>query len=954
MFSGSRRTILALFVGLLLVPTFAFASFDRSLSLGMSGTDVSALQTLLAEKGFFHADVTGYYGPVTLQAVADFQKSVGLESLGYVGPLTRAILNGGSSASAVPSSILSSLIASLQQLLRNAGYYQVSLTGTLDQATLQAAQSLSSGSNSVPVRSGGKPQSSSEDEDEVPAADIVAPSISVIASSPSQTTATITWITDEASDSQIEYGTSAAYTASSTLDASSGTSHSVPLSGLISSTLYHFRVLSRDEAGNLATSSDQTFTTSITPDTTAPVLSAIASSTTATTVQITWTTNEAATSVVNYGPTSSYGTASSSAALSTGHTINLSGLSASTPYHFQVRSLDAAGNVATSSDLTFTTSAAADVTAPIISSIASSTASATATITWTTNEASNSRIDYGTTASYGSASTSAALSTSHSVTLTGLTASTTYHFRVQSTDVASNIATSSDLTLRTTGYDVDAQSLFTAMSVTPSDARKELINNLVLSLKSAGVWSKLDTLYVIAAHDAQAARLNWKGNASFTLSAVNSPFFVTDRGYYTDGVSTYLNMNWAPLTNGINYTQNSATLGIWTRNNDLVTSGSGGSGTTAVTLLSPRGTSSILKYRINQAATSDGAAVSSGYGLTAVSRSGATATQAYRNGATSGSAGAIASAALTSVQFNLGRVNGSFAPNEFQAAFTGSNLSPSEHTALYDSLSTYMTAIGVAPLASTTNTFALASATRMPDGASGSIVSKGFTNTGLARDPVDGTWWMGNHGKGTGADPAFLSSVVHLSADFSTIIAEYTAASLGLQAASIQGVAYDTSDNTIWFVVKGTPNQVIHMSKAGSVLATLPSGVSSLNGLAYDIARNQLIGIDTSNVKWYNKSDFSVVPARAFLVEGGDQVSYDSATDTVLVTFGINGQDGTVQYWPVQDNNYGGLWKSRTDTLTGADAIEGVALYNNTLYIANDGYYHNGNLHLNEILTFQR
>jgi len=39
------------------------------------------------------------------------------------------------------------------------------------------------------------------------------------------------------------------------------TAHAVTLSGLASTTTYHYRVESKDAAGNLATSSDQTFTT---------------------------------------------------------------------------------------------------------------------------------------------------------------------------------------------------------------------------------------------------------------------------------------------------------------------------------------------------------------------------------------------------------------------------------------------------------------------------------------------------------------------------------------------------------------------------------------------------------------------------------------------------------------------------------------------------------------------
>ncbi len=109
------------------------------------------------------------------------------------------------------------------------------------------------------------------------------------------------------------------------------------------------------------------------------------------------------------------------------------------------RNQHTSGNYATSSE-----SVTVDNTAPSISSIAtSSVATSTATITWTTNEAATSQINYGTTASYGASSSSAALVTSHSITLTGLTASTTYDFQIQSADAVGNTATSSNKTLTT-------------------------------------------------------------------------------------------------------------------------------------------------------------------------------------------------------------------------------------------------------------------------------------------------------------------------------------------------------------------------------------------------------------------------------------------------------------------------------------------------------------------------
>jgi hypothetical protein len=96
--------------------------------------------------------------------------------------------------------------------------------------------------------------------------DTTPPVISAVtASSITSTGATISWATNEASDTQVEYGTTEAYGSTTTLDASMTASHSQALGGLAASTLYHYRVKSRDAAGNLATSADFTFTSAAPP-----------------------------------------------------------------------------------------------------------------------------------------------------------------------------------------------------------------------------------------------------------------------------------------------------------------------------------------------------------------------------------------------------------------------------------------------------------------------------------------------------------------------------------------------------------------------------------------------------------------------------------------------------------------------------------------------------------------
>src|SRR3989475_10070148 len=108
---------------------------------------------------------------------------------------------------------------------------------------------------------------------------------------------------------------------------------------------------------------------------------------------------------------------------------------------------DAAGNSATSAAVSVTV----DNTPPVISSVSAfNIASSQATITWATNKASDSQMDYGLTTAYGSSTPlNSSLLTAHAVTLTGLLATTTYHYRVKSRDAAGNLATSGDFTFTT-------------------------------------------------------------------------------------------------------------------------------------------------------------------------------------------------------------------------------------------------------------------------------------------------------------------------------------------------------------------------------------------------------------------------------------------------------------------------------------------------------------------------
>lgn len=106
---GTSLIIMAFFLMSSPVSTSA-ETINRQLELGMSGSDISAMQSYFAEDPTIYPQglVTGYFGFLTKSAVANFQSANGLPSVGRVGPATLPILNakmssgnsGGTSGSA--------------------------------------------------------------------------------------------------------------------------------------------------------------------------------------------------------------------------------------------------------------------------------------------------------------------------------------------------------------------------------------------------------------------------------------------------------------------------------------------------------------------------------------------------------------------------------------------------------------------------------------------------------------------------------------------------------------------------------------------------------------------------------------------------------------------------------------------------------------------------------------
>jgi hypothetical protein len=246
-------------------------------------------------------------------------------------------------------------------------------------------------------------------------------------------------------------------------------------------------------------------------------------------------------------------------------------------------------------------------------------------------------------------------------------------------------------------YDPAAEAAFAAMTVQPDATRKGLINDLIAGTIMDGVWTKLDWLNLLAAHAAQAARVNLR-NPAKSLSAINAPTFTVDRGYSGDGSTSYLDLGEQFGFAGAQYGQNSATIGGWI---NLQGTGNGarpaiGQAGTSFAGVYARNNVGAATFKINDAVlTTLQTDPTSRLGHRTATRQAADSKVGYIAGAQVATA-AVASRAdyLTGGPASLLRDVAQYSPDRLAASYSGGGLAPAEVAALHARLSTYLTAIG--------------------------------------------------------------------------------------------------------------------------------------------------------------------------------------------------------------------------------------------------------------------
>lgn len=244
-------------------------------------------------------------------------------------------------------------------------------------------------------------------------------------------------------------------------------------------------------------------------------------------------------------------------------------------------------------------------------------------------------------------------------------------------------------------YDAAAAAVFAAMTSNPGGVRKSLINTYIVALKAANVWTSLDVLYLLAAHDVQAARINWKNPGTFTLTDVTAqPAFVANQGFTSNGTTSHLDTNYTPSTQGVAYVQDAASLWMWSRTDITENSQDIGTATAPTAFIAPRFGVNI-NGRLNDA-TSVAVANPDTLGMFGISRADANVRKFWKNGVQLGTDSAAVSTGVPATTQRICRANGgTYSTKQLAMAAWGDSLATKE-LAFYNATLAYLQGVGAA------------------------------------------------------------------------------------------------------------------------------------------------------------------------------------------------------------------------------------------------------------------
>ena len=242
-------------------------------------------------------------------------------------------------------------------------------------------------------------------------------------------------------------------------------------------------------------------------------------------------------------------------------------------------------------------------------------------------------------------------------------------------------------------YDADAAAFFTAASITDT-TQKSAVNTLVLSLKSANIWTKMKALYPVVGGVASAHAINLKTPGTYNLS------FATGWTHSSTGM-TPLN-TYANTFVNLNSTQTSSPSHLSYYSRTFENSGSGEIGssdgsTNANTMyMSYLGTAYCYNGLSKNVTVTGQTNQTKGFYL---ANANANSLKLFKNNSQLGNTTTLTSYVTTNLNIYLGAININNVASLFsnkQCAFAsiGDGLTDAEATNFYTAVQNYQTTLG--------------------------------------------------------------------------------------------------------------------------------------------------------------------------------------------------------------------------------------------------------------------
>lgn len=247
------------------------------------------------------------------------------------------------------------------------------------------------------------------------------------------------------------------------------------------------------------------------------------------------------------------------------------------------------------------------------------------------------------------------------------------------------------------GYDPDAEAFFTAASITDT-TQKSAVNQLVLDLKSYGVWTKCNAIYPIVGGNASSHAVNLKTPGTYNLTFATGMTH-SSTGMLPNGSTAYANTFLATSVIGLN----TGHLSFYSRTNSLSAASKSSIGSlrpqSGANSYSDLGMGSINQdyFRYNNTGTYDNIAATNTLGFYNGSRTAGGTIKLFKNG-TAIINGTAVSQATSSVSFYISAANNNgtaayYDNKECSFASIGSGLSITEAANYYTAVQAYQTTL---------------------------------------------------------------------------------------------------------------------------------------------------------------------------------------------------------------------------------------------------------------------